>query len=56
MIMIEAIENYLKTHCLIFFHDWEDTDEFPGLTPNSENWYWTVQRCRKCSGKQLIMK
>jgi hypothetical protein len=54
--ILETIEHYLETHCLIFFHDWQDTNEFPNLTPNSENWYWIVQRCNKCKGRRLVMK
>jgi len=53
--IITKIKNYMKTHCLFFWHDYKESDEKYGGMLTSERQYWTLEKCTKCSKRRIVL-
>lgn len=55
MILPPLYEIIFEGQCWwIFNHDWEDTSE-PAHVLSKEQYYWVVQKCKKCKAKREVM-
>jgi len=50
------VKNYMKTHCLFFWHDYTKSDDPVPNMMSSERWYWYIEICVKCSRRRAVMR